>query len=90
MQNLREKGVPEIILSYLIRVEHRAFPREQEFLEAVADYIGKEQTAMYRELLIQYARKKVDSITEVKSNTSLIKQKRVSNAFTKYLESLPD
>ena len=34
--------------------------------------------------------KTVESITEVTSNRYLIKPKRVENAFTKYLASLPD
>jgi len=91
MQNLRDEGVPEGILTWLERhVKHRAFPTEDEFLEAAEDYIGKEARDRYGDLFVKYARKEVNSITELKSNTSLIKQKRVENAFTKYLTSLPD
>jgi len=90
MQRLRKDGVPEGTLTWLERVKNRAFPREKDFLEAAEDYIGKEARKRYRELFVKHARKKANGITEVKSNTNLIKQKRVTNAFTEYVTSLPD
>jgi len=91
MQSLRDEGVPESILKWLERrVKYRAFPKEDAFLEAAEDYIGKEARVRYRDLFVKHAWKKVNGITEVKSNTNLIKPKKVENAFTRYLESLPD
>lgn len=50
--------IPETILESLADLNHQEFARKHEFLAAVEDRIGAEQTALYTPSLVRYALKK--------------------------------
>lgn len=89
-QRLQTAGVLDVVLELLQELKGRTFVRDEDFLWEVADRISNKLTDEYRELLVDHEWKPVETITEVKSNTHLIKQTRVDNEFIKYLSKLPD
>jgi hypothetical protein len=90
VQRLREAGAPDPLLKQLATLTGMAFVQDDHFLQLVEEYIGRESREKYRAILLDHIWTQVRSITEVRSNIELIKQKMVSNAFTDYLSSLPD
>jgi hypothetical protein len=91
VQQLNAEGVPDWIVTRLTPLKDRRFPTETQFLEeGIGDYVGNEAAYTYRDLFVRYGARPVESVTEVRSNTRLIKQERISNGFTEYLASLPD
>ncbi len=51
---LRKEDIPDSILEDLTSLENQKFHRKNEFLRAVEEHIGKEQTTQYKELILKH------------------------------------
>ncbi len=63
LDNLREEGLPNEILEKLEALKDQKFSTEDEFLEAVRQEIGNDQTVGYKEKILHHA---ADDIAEIK------------------------
>ncbi len=55
MQKLLDEGIPENVVGSLKRLKDQEFIEEEEFLNAIEDQIGNEQTDTYQEFILKYA-----------------------------------
>ncbi len=55
LENLRKKNyIPDSILEGLKAIEDKAFPDEETFMRAIEMQIGNEQTAIYKQRILEY------------------------------------
>lgn len=54
-QELKNNGISDAVLKSLKNLEDKEFTLEKEFLDAVENQIGKEQTDKYKRLILRYA-----------------------------------
>ena len=91
LQKLRDEGMPENTVRALKPLKQQQFFDDQQFLESIEKRIGTEYTDAYQKTIKEFSWNDVaHSISTVKTNSELIRAGRIENAFTKYLEALPD
>ncbi|MDI6777221.1 MAG: hypothetical protein QMD03_08325 [Syntrophales bacterium] len=83
LDNLREEGLPNEILEKLEALKDQKFNTEDEFLKAVRQEIGQDQTISYKEQILQHA---MDDIAEVKHTSEVLQAQNC--ALTKRLADL--
>ncbi len=60
LKRLKEEELPDNILKDLEQLVDRGFEEENQFLNAVEKQIGKEQTVRYKELILKYAKERIE------------------------------
>ncbi len=65
LDNLRQEGLPNEILEKLEALTDQKFNTEDEFLEAVREEIGNDQTVSYKAQILKHAADDISEITRV-------------------------
>jgi hypothetical protein len=77
LDTLREEGLPKETLKKLEALKDQKFDTEDEFLEAVRQAIGKDQTVRYKKQILKYA---ADDIAEIKRITEVLQAQKAAIA----------
>jgi hypothetical protein len=75
LDNLRQKGLPDETLKKLEALKDQKFNTEDEFLEAVRQAIGNDQTVRYKEQILQHA---ADDIAEIERITEVLQAQKAA------------